>query len=315
MIRGAPLPVAELVEPGRARELRGIGPGSRPGCVSRRYRRDCRARRARARASAGTHRSRPLSRAGASARSRSRERSTSIRPRSFVRRWPPAACGPCRVSGRRPRRGSARRSPASRTAAASGTLLNRAWELVGGIATKLEGEAAGDVRRGATPARRLTVVCAAAERGFGPRALRRAAAGRRAGRAGRSTSAGGHGRGRAVGRRRRAAHLGTALVRATGSEAYVEALEPLPEAPDEAVVYRALELPWCPPASASSRSAASRRRWSSWSIRGDLHCHTTWSDGRASVEEMAARAARERGDQYLAICDHICRRCRSRTDP
>jgi DNA polymerase (family 10) len=38
-------------------------------------------------------------------------------------------------------------------------------------------------------------------------------------------------------------------------------------------------------------------------IRGDLHCHTTWSDGRASVEEMA-RAARERGYDYLAICDH-----------
>jgi DNA polymerase (family 10) len=38
-------------------------------------------------------------------------------------------------------------------------------------------------------------------------------------------------------------------------------------------------------------------------IRGDLHCHTTWSDGRFSVEEMA-RAAIERGYDYLAICDH-----------
>ena len=38
-------------------------------------------------------------------------------------------------------------------------------------------------------------------------------------------------------------------------------------------------------------------------IRGDLHCHTTWSDGRASVEEMG-RAARERGYEYVAICDH-----------
>ena len=38
-------------------------------------------------------------------------------------------------------------------------------------------------------------------------------------------------------------------------------------------------------------------------IRGDLHSHTTWSDGRASVEEMG-RAARERGYEYLAICDH-----------
>ena len=38
-------------------------------------------------------------------------------------------------------------------------------------------------------------------------------------------------------------------------------------------------------------------------IRGDLHCHTTWSDGRFSVEEMG-RAARERGYDYIAICDH-----------
>ena len=38
-------------------------------------------------------------------------------------------------------------------------------------------------------------------------------------------------------------------------------------------------------------------------IRGDLHCHTTWSDGRASVEEMG-RSALERGYEYLAICDH-----------
>jgi len=38
-------------------------------------------------------------------------------------------------------------------------------------------------------------------------------------------------------------------------------------------------------------------------IRGDLHCHTTWSDGRASVEEMG-RAARDLGYEYVAICDH-----------
>ncbi len=38
-------------------------------------------------------------------------------------------------------------------------------------------------------------------------------------------------------------------------------------------------------------------------IRGDLHCHTTISDGRNSVEEMAA-AARNRGYAYLAVTDH-----------
>jgi DNA polymerase (family X) len=38
-------------------------------------------------------------------------------------------------------------------------------------------------------------------------------------------------------------------------------------------------------------------------IRGDLHCHTTASDGKNSIEEMAL-AAREQGYEYLAITDH-----------
>jgi DNA polymerase (family 10) len=38
-------------------------------------------------------------------------------------------------------------------------------------------------------------------------------------------------------------------------------------------------------------------------IRGDLHCHTVASDGRATIAEMAL-AARERGYEYLAITDH-----------
>ncbi|MGO9791794.1 MAG: PHP domain-containing protein [Solirubrobacteraceae bacterium] len=38
-------------------------------------------------------------------------------------------------------------------------------------------------------------------------------------------------------------------------------------------------------------------------LRGDLHCHTTASDGTASIKEMAI-AAREAGYEYLAITDH-----------
>ena len=98
--------------------------------------------------------------------------------------------------------------------------------------------------------------------------------------------------------------LGTALVRATGSAAYVEALEPLPDAPTEAGVYAALGLPFVPP---ELREAPFRGTPPALveeaAIRGDLHCHTTWSDGRASVEEMG-RAAIERGYAYMAICDH-----------
>ena len=97
---------------------------------------------------------------------------------------------------------------------------------------------------------------------------------------------------------------GTALVRATGSATYVRELEPLPEASDERAVYRALGRPWCPPelreAPVSDPPATLVELGA---IRGDLHCHTTWSDGRASVEEMG-RAAMQRGYEYLAICDH-----------
>jgi DNA polymerase (family 10) len=38
-------------------------------------------------------------------------------------------------------------------------------------------------------------------------------------------------------------------------------------------------------------------------LRGDLHCHTSASDGTASIEQMAL-AARDAGYQYLAITDH-----------
>ncbi len=38
-------------------------------------------------------------------------------------------------------------------------------------------------------------------------------------------------------------------------------------------------------------------------ILGDLHMHTTWSDGAHSIEEMV-EAARERGYHYIAITDH-----------
>jgi DNA polymerase (family 10) len=69
-------------------------------------------------------------------------------------------------------------------------------------------------------------------------------------------------------------------------------------------VYRALGLPWCPPELREEAFAGEPPALLELpQIRGDLHVHTTWSDGRQSVEEMA-RAARDRGYDYLAICDH-----------
>jgi len=98
--------------------------------------------------------------------------------------------------------------------------------------------------------------------------------------------------------------FGTELVGATGARAYVEALEPLPAAPDEAGVYAALGIPWCPPELREQPFRGEPPPLVELAdIRGDLHCHTTWSDGKASVLEMGA-AARDLGYEYMAICDH-----------
>ncbi|HKC77216.1 MAG TPA: hypothetical protein VKB70_02405, partial [Gaiellaceae bacterium] len=98
--------------------------------------------------------------------------------------------------------------------------------------------------------------------------------------------------------------FGADLLRATGAHDYVEALEPLPEAPTEEEVFARLGLDLLPP---ELREAAFRGEPPPLvevaDIRGDLHCHTIWSDGKASVLEMAI-AARDRGYEYLAICDH-----------
>ncbi|MEA2379906.1 MAG: polymerase, partial [Thermoleophilaceae bacterium] len=68
--------------------------------------------------------------------------------------------------------------------------------------------------------------------------------------------------------------------------------------------YRELDLPWCPPELREQPFRGDPPPLvETADIRGDLHSHSTWSDGRASVEEMG-RAARERGYDYIAICDH-----------
>jgi DNA polymerase (family 10) len=101
-----------------------------------------------------------------------------------------------------------------------------------------------------------------------------------------------------------ARRFGTDLVTATGTTAYAEALGPLPAAKDEAALYDALGLPWCPPELREQPFTGEPPPLVELEqIRGDLHCHTTWSDGRASVLEMGL-AARARGYEYIAVCDH-----------
>src|SRR5207248_160713 len=78
----------------------------------------------------------------------------------------------------------------------------------------------------------------------------------------------------------------------------------------EEQVYEALGLRWIPPELRENlgeieRAAEDRlpRLVELSDIRGDLHMHTRETDGRATLEEMAA-AARARGYSYIAITDH-----------
>jgi DNA polymerase (family 10) len=79
---------------------------------------------------------------------------------------------------------------------------------------------------------------------------------------------------------------------------------------DEADLFRALDLDYIPPEmreQTGELDAAAEHRLPTLveadDIRGVFHCHTTWSDGGASLEEMAA-AARKLGLKYLGIGDH-----------
>jgi DNA polymerase (family 10) len=306
-IRGAALPVAELARAGRARELRGIGPGIEarlrelvetgeiaelaelerelaPDLVGLgRY------------LGLGAKRSVELARAlGARTAAELREAAAAGRLRSVPGIGPKTEARLLEALAReaepRPRQG---------------LLLNRAWELVGGVAAALEGQPAGDVRRWRDSCELLAVVCPAPDPGP---ALGRFAA------LPQIVAVVEQEERRALGVTVEGVpvelvaaepeRFGTALLRATGSPEYVAALEPLPDAPDEEAVYRALGIPWCPPELREQPFRGEPPELLELdNIRGDLHSHTTWSDGRASVAEMA-RAAIERGYDYLAICDH-----------
>jgi DNA polymerase (family X) len=78
----------------------------------------------------------------------------------------------------------------------------------------------------------------------------------------------------------------------------------------EEEIYKVLGLDWIPPElreNSGEIDAAAEHRLPKLvelsQMRGDLHMHTTESDGRATLAEMA-EAARERGLDYIAITDH-----------
>jgi DNA polymerase (family 10) len=75
-------------------------------------------------------------------------------------------------------------------------------------------------------------------------------------------------------------------------------------------VYEAVGLPWIPPELREARGEIERalegrlpRLLELDDLRGDLHMHTTATDGRASLEDMVT-AAKKRGYAYIAITDH-----------
>ena len=306
-IRGAAAPVADLVQSGRVRDLRGIGPGIEarlrelvetgsiaeleelerelaPDLVGLGRYLGLTARRSIEIARALDIRTADeLREAAAAGRLRS---VPGVGPKTEARLLEELA----REDEPRPRRG---------------LLLNRARDLLEGISHLLDGEPAGDVRRFRDSCEQLAVVCAAAE----PAPVLA-----RFGELPQIVALIEQDEHRAVGVTvegvpvelvvAEPASFGTALVRATGSAEYVAALEPLPDGPDEDAVYAALGVPWCPPELRERPFNGKPPALVELAdIRGDLHSHTTWSDGRASVEEMG-RAARERGYEYLAICDH-----------
>jgi DNA polymerase (family 10) len=117
------------------------------------------------------------------------------------------------------------------------------------------------------------------------------------------------------------AHFGWALIRATGNPEHVAQLCARAasrgidlmalDAPDEAEVYQALGLPLLPPEvrdgtdelSAADAGDHFTDLVALEDVTTAFHCHTTYSDGKDSIEDMA-RAAAERGMQGITITDH-----------
>ena len=307
LIRPLETPVAGLVRTGRVRELRGVGPGIEA-------------------------RLRELVETGAIAHARELEgevepelvglgRFLGLSPKRAVEisralgvrtaaelREAASAGRLAAVPGIGPKTEAKLRKALERVAeprAPRGLLVDRARELVGAIAAALDGVAAGDPRRWKDVSTFLAVVVAATDPA---KALDRFAS------LPQIVSLVDRAERRALGITVEGVpvelvvaeppRFGTELLRASGSASYVAALEPLPAAATEEAVFAALGIPYVPPELREEpfRDAPPALVEPS-SIRGDLHVHSTWSDGKASILEMG-EAARALGYEYLAICDH-----------
>ncbi len=99
--------------------------------------------------------------------------------------------------------------------------------------------------------------------------------------------------------------FGWTWIVATGSAEHVATLKPADG--EEADVYRANGLPWIPPEVRDGTDECSGDAFSDLvtldDVTGAFHCHTTYSDGKDSIEAMA-RAAGALGMQAITITDH-----------
>jgi DNA polymerase (family 10) len=305
LVRATPAPVAELVRSGRVRELRGIGPG-----IERRLRELVETGEIQELRELEAELSPELVGLGrligvSAARMAEIGRTLEIRTVDELR----AAAADGRlasVPGVGPKTEEKIRAglqEVGRRRPRRGLLLNRAWALAGAVAESLGGEVAGDPRRWRDASERLAVVVPAADPE--PALARLAELPQVVAVVERDGA-------RAIGVTVEGVPIevviapperyGTELFRATGPPSLVAPLEPLPDAPDERSLFAALGRPYLAP---ELRDAFTEPRplVAPDEIRGDLHVHTTWSDGKASVLEMAS-AARDLGYAYLAICDH-----------
>lgn len=121
-------------------------------------------------------------------------------------------------------------------------------------------------------------------------------------------------------------NAGATLLRTTGSAAHLRALEALarsrglelradglfdaqgqtsPANREEGAIYAALGLSFVTPEQRSEAlpTAAASDLVERAQLRGAVHCHTSYSDGKHSVEQMA-RAAQALGFEYITITDH-----------
>lgn len=103
------------------------------------------------------------------------------------------------------------------------------------------------------------------------------------------------------------AELGSTLLRTTGSAAFLEAFGTITKAATEQDVFRKAGYAYVEPErreSGDDLKAKKRTKLIDTSdLRGTFHVHTTFSDGRNTVQEMLG-AARDRGWEYVGLSDH-----------